>query len=823
MSALFTLEEQQWIQKHYNAFCNRMPQAAEKVANLLPGLTEDEQWGLQYTYGFMPVSDVLSCPVDLIVDFVKHGVMLYHTTPWLNQKAVPTDIFLPFVLFYRINNEAAEPHRQFIYEALHPRIEGKSAQEAALEANYWCGEEATYRSTDDRTLSAAAVLRRGFGRCGEESTLLCSVLRAIGIPARQCYTPRWAHCDDNHAWVEAYIDGKWQYLGACEPEPVLNKGWFTAAASKAMLVYARGFTDGIQGAHTICQTPVYTVLNSLDTYAQTKDITVQLTQNGQPVAGGLVRLELANGAELSPIASLTTDARGEVHFTTGLGDLHVHATDGNVYVEALMDVRNQSALTLDLSHAPLQEAVRTFALRPPASAFAPAPSITAQMQAAHEKRLATCEQLRNEKAARLAAMGNGPEIAAFLAQENFADEDKQALLCTLREKDFVDVTSHCLTDCLKAALPFAQNFPADIFKAYVLCPRVENEQLLPHRQDIHRYFAEKGLHFENGEEVWAYLQEHTTLLDDYDDPALYATPQGILAHGVSTTHNNDVAFVQICRSLGFAARLSPITGEKEVYANNRFVPVGRDANAYGVLCITSATGKPLTYGVQFTVARLMDGVYHTLKSETGVLEGALTFTLPVGDYRVMTMARQIDGSVLCKTYPVHLGSGEIKNLAIELCPDNTLELLKFAPLPKAFLTTAEGNALDVLAAIGPRKGILCFAEPGQEPTEHFFREVMELAETFNSRKLPLFIILSRTEALQDGTLQLLLQAVPGVITAVCPEETYSEVLRKVMGEGDERKPFVLAVDENHRGLFAFANYNVGAALTVLNVFDSLPQ
>ena len=56
--------------------------------------------------------------------------------------------------------------------------------------------------------------------------LLCSlaavavVLWAVGIPARQVYTPRWAHTDDNHAWVEAWVDGEWHYLGASEPAPV---------------------------------------------------------------------------------------------------------------------------------------------------------------------------------------------------------------------------------------------------------------------------------------------------------------------------------------------------------------------------------------------------------------------------------------------------------------------------------------------------------------------------------------------------------------------------------------------------------------------------
>ena len=81
--------------------------------------------------------------------------------------------------------------------------------------------------------SALAVLRAGFGRCGEESMFAVNVLRACGFAARQVYVPRWAHCDDNHAWVEVRCGGAWHFLGACEPEAVLDRGWFNSAAGRA--------------------------------------------------------------------------------------------------------------------------------------------------------------------------------------------------------------------------------------------------------------------------------------------------------------------------------------------------------------------------------------------------------------------------------------------------------------------------------------------------------------------------------------------------------------------------------------------------------------
>ena len=120
---------------------------------------------------------------------------------------LPEEIFLNYVLFHRVNEEEIAPCRTFFRREIGERAEGMSLREAALEVNYWCAQEATYHCTDDRTLSALAVYRRGNGRCGEESVFTVNALRSVGVPARQVYAPKWSHCDDNHAWVEIWCDG----------------------------------------------------------------------------------------------------------------------------------------------------------------------------------------------------------------------------------------------------------------------------------------------------------------------------------------------------------------------------------------------------------------------------------------------------------------------------------------------------------------------------------------------------------------------------------------------------------------------------------------
>ena len=162
-----------------------------------------------------PLSDLANYDFSLFLSCAEHGVFLRESSPFARD--VPEDIFLNYVLHIRVNEEELCDCRKFFYGQLAERVAGLEAVDAVIEANYWCAEQVMYQATDTRTISALGAYQSGYGRCGEESAFAVNVFRALGIPARQIYTPRWAHCDDNHAWVEVWCGGKWYFLGACEP------------------------------------------------------------------------------------------------------------------------------------------------------------------------------------------------------------------------------------------------------------------------------------------------------------------------------------------------------------------------------------------------------------------------------------------------------------------------------------------------------------------------------------------------------------------------------------------------------------------------------
>ena len=205
--------ELQWMQarlaQRYAAAGREVHRELERrLAALPPAQALLTSW----CYAASPLSDWANYDFSLFCACAAHALLLWERLPAV--RALPEQLFLNYVLHPRVNEEELCDCRGAFYAQLEERIRGLSAREAILAINLWNAEQLCYRSTDERTISALGAQRSGFGRCGEESTFAVNALRAAGIPARQVYTPRWAHCDDNHAWVEVFCDGAWHYLGA---------------------------------------------------------------------------------------------------------------------------------------------------------------------------------------------------------------------------------------------------------------------------------------------------------------------------------------------------------------------------------------------------------------------------------------------------------------------------------------------------------------------------------------------------------------------------------------------------------------------------------
>lgn len=770
----------------------------------------------------LPEADALSADERMLRGFVEHALMLRATCPWCRE--LPEDIFLAYVLFPRVNDEALAAHRRAIYQELYPALSGLRGYAQVLEVNLWCLQKATYRSTDARTLSALGVMRRAFGRCGEESVLLTCALRAVGIPARQCYAPRWSHCDDNHAWVEAYWDGAWHYTGACEPEPRADEGWFTAAASRAMLVHTRAFgLRALGGEEILASTAHFLHINRLNAYAKTCRVCVAVTADGAPLAGARVRFEVFNMGELYPLATLRTDAAGKASLTTGLGTLHIHVTDGVRYGVAVAHVPAQSEVAVALACGPhTAPADYAYDQRAPEETRMAVASRSAafaeRLARANEARAAYEATLRRDGVYWEKARGNHEQIARFLTCAEFKPEDKRALLDTLTEKDFCDCTAEVFCDALRCALPHREKFPPDIWAQDVLAPRVGNETLYPIRCAL-RCEALRALGNPCGAEAVQRFLEARVRITDAPAEELFGVANGLLALRAGRTDavSYDTLLVNLCRALGIPARLDAATGQPLAYARGAYRAMRKAQEADAVLRLRAARGGTVEYGVQCTLGRLEGGVYRTLRLP-GDCAGGSPIAVRSGDYRLLTGARQIDGTVRVRAEHFFVGAGEQRDVYIAPAEQTIRERLRVAALPDIQVTTLSGRALPLRQGLFGGPGILAFLSPGEEPSEHLLLEICALSHAL--AHVGLCFVLTRAEQQAIPSLQKTLRLLPQARVFVQAEPP--EAVHAAFKVGDRRLPLSVAVGQRGLGLFAFANYNVGTAQLLLEILREDP-
>ena len=324
----------------------------EEISSRLMQCTQDEAEAMKFLYSAMPMSDLLNYPAAVYLAYAKHAVFLWSEGPFAGK--VPENIFANYVLHHRAHNEDIADTRKFFYNRLKERTAGKGMYDAAVETNYWCAEKATYQTTFMRTQNPLTMYGTAIGRCGEEAPFVVTALRSIGIPAREVAAPWWAHCDDNHAWVEAWCDGKWHFLGGCEPERSLDKGWFEGPASRAMMIESRWFGKDMPEEQVVGRPDMSAHLNHLGLYAKTTELTVKVTdEEGNPVPGARVDFAVLNYARFNSVAFLYTGKEentpdyGRVRINTGYGDFLVCAYADGCYGEAhvsLGEIQEQESL-----------------------------------------------------------------------------------------------------------------------------------------------------------------------------------------------------------------------------------------------------------------------------------------------------------------------------------------------------------------------------------------------------------------------------------------------------------------------------------------------
>lgn len=777
-----------------------------------PYLTTEEFEALEFLYAYMPLADLTDYSTGYYLQNVRASFTARNEMGW----NVPEREFRHFVLPIRANNENLDTSRVVFYRELKPRIEGMSMQDAILEVNHWCHEKLTYKPSDARTLSPLSSVVSSLGRCGEESTFTVAALRAVGIPARQVYTPRWAHTDDNHAWVEAWADGKWYFLGACEPEPVLDLGWFNSPASRGLLMHTRVFGSYDGPEEKVMIGPNFTEINLIDNYAKTArvDFTV-VDENGSPVDSALVDFKIYNYAEFYPALSKYTDAKGRTFLTAGMGDMMAWASKNGRYGYSKVSFGKDTEVTITISDQHTFDPQSMMIVPPPETANIP--DVTPEQRAENDRRFAREDSIRKaymatfvqpdgtEKGRLLAlSAGNHRVIAKFL--EDHPDERALALLKSLSNKDLIDVTREILDDSYNA--PEA-----------ILCPRVENEFLSAYKSFFARSFG-TGLQKEEllrPANLIKWVNDSITMLRDPKAWSIPMSPAGVYQARMADARSRNIFFVALARTLGLDARKDPVTGKIQYKDAGQWVDVDFEASSQvvaptGTLVLnyepTAILANPYYYS-HFTISKIENGRTRLLTFDEGQVDmgGGVSWAnifkkgtpLDVGDYVLVSGNRLSDGSVPVTMRQFSVREGETTTLDLRITiPEDKLSVIGSFDAETKYRIEPDSEPVSVLSTTGRGFYVIGFLTPRQEPSVHAINDLIAAKSGLEAWGRPI-LLLTTAEGL--GWLK--------EYSASLPSNIHLGIIPDGLDLKGRRMPYFLLADTFNRVFFTTEGYTIG--------------
>lgn len=729
-------------------------------------MTPEEREALTFMYAYMPIGDITDYSGEFYLKNIRSSFQARNEMPWGD--SIPEMIFRHFVLPVRINNENLDESRMVFFDELKDRVKGLSLYDAVLEVNHWCHEKVIYTPSDSRTSSPLASVKTAYGRCGEESTFTVAALRSVGIPARQVYTPRWAHTDDNHAWVEAWVNGKWYFLGACEPEPVLNLGWFNGPAYRGMLMHTKVFGKYNGPEDVMERTDGYTEINVIDNYAPSAKAVITVADaNGKPVKDALVEFKIYNYAEFNSVARKKTDADGKCSLSAGKGDMLVWASKDGKFGYSKVSFGKDGEVTIALNKKPGDVETIALDIVPPVDGSIPA-EVTPEQKEANAKRLLEEDAIRNkyvatfyteEKAEALAkelgidpmktedfmigSRGNWMEIEKFL-RETPAEKRAQAmaLLDVVSAKDLRDTPASVFADHLNNT-PAVQS---EWFNEYIMNPRVANEFLTPYKSffaaNIEPSLAKQAV--ENPQVLVDWVKNNVSINDALNAQRIPIMPMGVWKSRIANKGSRNIFFVAVARSLGIPARIEPVARKIQYFKDNAWVDVDFEA----AVQTTAKQGKVIAsyqpikalqdpkYYSHFTIAKVLpNGTLQTLNFERGgnvdmglgdTWSGLLKKPLSMdeGNYMLVTGTRMANGSVLAeieffnveadKTTPIQLEMRESKD---------EIQVIGNFNSENKFKRADNGEETSLLATTGRGYYIVALLGSRQEPTNHAMRDI----------------------------------------------------------------------------------------------------
>ena len=306
----------------------------------------EQRRAAEFLVANMPATDLAQMPAPVLEQNVSLAFKARRLLPW--GARAPEDLFLHYVLPHRVTQEPLSSWRSLFFDSLYPIVRNCTTMtQAAIQVNIWTGRKATYKPNAPRDQGPLQTLLSGWGRCEELVILYVDACRAVGIPAREAYTPFWTAGDGNHAWPEVWIDGEWYPAHAFE---AIDSHHFRFRKDTVRTAYVFAVSYGIPEDETNLyrSEPGCAIINVTPDYTPSGLLRVSVERSGKAAAGVPVCVSVFNNGALRPVARDTTAADGSWSIPTGVGEVIVTAGSRDDWCGSIARITARDTTTTDL-------------------------------------------------------------------------------------------------------------------------------------------------------------------------------------------------------------------------------------------------------------------------------------------------------------------------------------------------------------------------------------------------------------------------------------------------------------------------------------------
>jgi len=188
----------------------------EELARAVAELGGQERDACVWLVNGMPHLDRLEMRAATLLEHVRYAFLARDEMPY----AVPDEMFRPYILTYRIEEEPVEAWRKALYDRYAPVAQReRDPARTAREINRDIAGRITERKPEffGPRQAPLLTLASGSGTSAEIAILACAALKSVGIPSRQASVRALGEEPGSASWVEIYDGSAWLPMYPLEP------------------------------------------------------------------------------------------------------------------------------------------------------------------------------------------------------------------------------------------------------------------------------------------------------------------------------------------------------------------------------------------------------------------------------------------------------------------------------------------------------------------------------------------------------------------------------------------------------------------------------